>query len=79
MTEKTKGDRISFYVFPPGQSFPWVRVYEHPFGIRGKQVEIGGGYNITKDAEPDEVALALGRMILENSEILSDWLARNDE
>jgi len=40
--KETKGDRISFYVLPSGQSFPWVRAFKHPYGIKGKQEEING-------------------------------------
>jgi len=71
--EETKGDVFRINISPYGKttpSPPMTQVYRHPCGIKksGKRVgDVGTGAGKKKD----EVALELGRLIIEKSKILS--------
>ena len=71
MTKKTSGDVFRINVTPAAHTFPWIRIFRHPYGIRkaGKEVGGAGGRNDSKR----KVALKIGEVIIRNSKVLSAW------
>lgn len=69
----TAGDVFKVYVYPPSTTFPWVRVFRYPYGIKGGKPQDVGGVNPTRNRA--EVAQLIGEEIIRNSKILSKWCA----
>ena len=76
--KKTRGDVLRINVTPwrgkKSNSFPWVRVFRHPYGIRHaadqtKPIEEGPG----PDESKEEFAQRLGKKIILKSKILRKW------
>lgn len=74
MKNKTSGDVFRINITPPSTSFPWVRIFRHPYGIRkaGKEVGGAGGW---KDSRK-KTALMIGESIIKNSKVLSAWFRK---
>jgi len=74
MKNKTSGDVFRINITPPSTSFPWVRIFKHPYGIRkaGKEVVGAGGRNDPRE----KTALVIGESIIKNSKVLSAWFRR---
>jgi hypothetical protein len=73
MMAPTRGDVFRINITPPSDSFPWIRVFRHDEGIRGPGREVAG-VDATRHLSRDELALQLGREIIEHSKVLSQWL-----
>ena len=74
MKNKTSGDVFRINITPPSTSFPWVRIFKHPYGIRkaGKEVGSIGGWKETNE----KTALMIGESIIKNSKVLSAWFRK---
>ena len=74
MKNKTSGDVFRINITPPSTSFPWVRIFKHPYGIRkaGKEVGGAGGRNDPRK----KTALMIGESIIKNSKVLSAWFRK---
>jgi len=71
MTKKTSGDVFRINITPAASTFPWIKIFRHPYGIRkaGKEVDGAGG---RKDSRR-KTALMIGESIIRNSKVLSAW------
>jgi len=71
MAKKTSGDVFRINITPAANTFPWVRIFRHPYGIRkaGKEVGGAGGRNDPRR----KTALMIGETIICNSKVLSAW------
>jgi len=72
--EETHGDVFRINILPPGTSFPWIKVFRHPYGIRKAGAEVGG-VDANKKMSRERVALDIGETIIRNSKVLSSWFA----
>ncbi|MBM76208.1 MAG: hypothetical protein CMK59_12465 [Proteobacteria bacterium] len=70
--KKIKGDRLSIYICPPGTSFPWIKLYDQPYGLKGPQYELDT-FDVRKGKTQDEVAKELGELLLQHSPVLKKW------
>lgn len=71
--DEIAGDAFYIYVTPRADSFPWIRIWNMPHGLRGKR---GTELSYLTDYwnwSLDEIAEAIGKMIVENSPILQEW------
>jgi hypothetical protein len=77
-TKRTRGDVLRINVTPwkgrKSDSFPWVRVFTHPYGIKyaadqRNPIEEGPG----QDESKREFAQRLGMKIIKKSKILRKW------
>ena len=71
MKKKTRGDVFRINITPPADTFPWVRIFLHPYGIRkaGKEVGGAGGLHIPEK----EMAQKIGEQIIRYSKVLPAW------
>jgi len=69
--DEIAGNAYYIYMTPRATAFPWIKIYRRPQGLKGKGELIGGGYDTKWSL--DEIALAIGRTIVENSPILQEW------
>ena len=71
--KKASGDVLRINIAPPSDTFPWIQVHLHEYGIKasGKQV---GGVDAKKGKRRDEVASEIGEEIIRNSKVLTAWL-----
>lgn len=75
MKNKTSGDVFRINITPPSTSFPWVRIFKHPYGIRKAGEEVGGAGG-RKDSRK-KTALMIGELIIKNSKVLSAWFRKS--
>jgi hypothetical protein len=76
--KKTSGDVLRINVTPwkgkKSDSFPWVRVFRHPYGVKYAADQIN---TIEEDPGQDETkqefARRLGMKIIRKSQILRKW------
>lgn len=71
MIRKTSGDVFRINVTPAANTFPWIRIFRHPYGIRKAGKEVGGAGG-RKDSRK-KTALRIGEIIIRNSKVLSIW------
>lgn len=72
MAKKTSGDVFRINITPAADSFPWIRIFRHPYGIRKAGREVSGA-DARKGKLKKEVALKIGEQIICNSKVLSAW------
>jgi hypothetical protein len=68
---KTRGDVFRINITPAANTFPWIKIFRHPYGIRkaGREVRGAGGRNDSRR----KTALMIGESIIHNSKVLSAW------
>lgn len=75
--KKTSGDVIRINVTPykglKTQTFPWVRIFKHPYGIRHAAATGATEEGPSKDETRQEFALRLGMRVIQKSKILTKW------
>ena len=72
--DEIAGDAFYIYITPRADSFPWIKIWHMPHGLKGKRgtqlPDFGGNY---WNWPLDEIAEAIGKTIVENSPILQEW------
>ena len=78
MTHKTTGDVLRINITPPSTTFPWIKIYRHPYGIRkaGREVNYPG-VGAQKGKSREAVALEIGEDVIRSSKVLTDWFKRH--
>jgi hypothetical protein len=71
MGKKTSGDVFRINITPAANTFPWIKIFRHPYGIRKAGKEVGGAGG-RKDSRR-KTALMIGESIIRNSKVLSVW------
>ncbi len=74
--KRVAGDGIKINITPPSTTFPWVRVFKYPYGLRAKKSKI-----VTQNLGPDGksqrsrriLALEIGEAVIGGSKVLSRW------
>lgn len=67
------GDAYYIYITPRADSFPWIRIWHMPHGLKGKKGAVCSGLGDYWNWSLDEIAEAIGKIIVENSSILREW------
>ena len=72
MAKKTRGDVLRINITPASTTFPFIRLFRHPYGIRrpGREAGMAGAQN---GKSRKTVALEIGEEVIKNSKILSAW------
>ena len=70
--EETTGDVIRINITPPSDTFPWIRIFRHPEGIKRSAQDVGG-IDAKRTKTREQIASEIGNEIIKNSKILSDW------
>lgn len=70
--KKTSGDVIRINITPPSDTFPWIRVFLHEYGINESGQDVGG-MDAKKGKSRDQVAREIGEEIITNSKVLRAW------
>lgn len=73
--KKTSGDVIRINITPPSDTFPWVRVFLHEYGIRESGNDVGN-VGATRGKTRQDVAREIGEEIIQNSKVLTAWFAK---
>jgi len=68
----TSGDVLRVNITIASSSFPWVRIFRYPRGVRGGAAEeVHPGVNTPKDRI--QAAREIGEAVIESSEVLKKW------
>jgi hypothetical protein len=72
--EKIVGNAFYIYITPPSTSYPRIRIWKRPYGLKGSngtpmEGELGKYWQFSLE----ELAEAIGKAIVENSPILQEW------
>jgi len=78
MTKKTRGDVFRINIVPPANTFPWVRIFRHPYGIRKAGISVAEPGVNRKDSRR-KTALMIGEKIIRHSEVLSSWFTKSEQ
>ena len=70
--EETSGDVFKINITPPSTTFPWIRIFRHPYGIKKSGQDVGG-IDAKKGISREEIARSIGEMVIWNSKVLSAW------
>ena len=74
MNRKTRGDVLRINITPPSKTFPWIKIYRHPYGIRKAGAEANyPGAGAQKGKSRKEVALEIGEDVIKSSKVLTNW------
>lgn len=73
--KETAGDVFRINITPPGDTFPWVKIFRHKFGIRGpgREVKSNIGPDEKTSKSREQLAIETGEKIIENSKVLKKW------
>jgi hypothetical protein len=61
--DKTRGDVFRINITPPSNTFPWIRIFLHEYGIRKSGQDVGG-VDAKKGRSREEVARRIGEEIM---------------
>jgi len=71
--KKTRGDVIRINITPPSDTFPWVRIFLHKYGIKKPGRSVSDNVGANKGKSRKKVACEIGEEIISNSKVLSAW------
>ena len=71
MPKETSGDVIRINVTPKSTTFPWIKIFRHPEGIRAGKSEEVSSIDAKSQLKREELALLIGESIISASKILS--------
>lgn len=74
--KKTRGDVFRINITPAGTSFPWIRIFNHEFGIRRGGKEVSNEIGATKGKSRSRLAREIGEAIIKNSKVLPVWFKK---
>jgi hypothetical protein len=74
---KMHGDVLRINITPAGDppTFPWVKFFRHPYGIKHPAAPELGGVNATRDKSRSDLAREIGEAVISGSKVLSAWLS----
>ncbi len=70
---RTRGDVFRVNITPPANTFPWIRIFLHEYGIKESGKSVSNKIGATRGKSRDEVAREIGKEIIKHSRILSAW------
>lgn len=70
--KKTHGDVIRINITPPSDTFPWIQIHVHEYGIKESARQVGG-VDAKKRKSREEVAREIGEEVVRNSKVLTAW------
>jgi len=78
--KKRRFDEIKVIIKPGSDDAadPWIHMFKFDFSSEG-QGEMIGYCDIGSAKSGDEIALMIGRMVMENSKVLVKWARRIEE
>lgn len=77
MDRKTRGDVLRINITPASTTFPWIKIYRHPYEIKRAGHETnypGAGAQNRKTRR--EVAFEIGEDIIRSSKVLKSWFKK---
>jgi len=74
---RMRGDVLRINITPAGHppTFPWVKFFRHPYGIKHPAAPELGGVNATRDKSRSDLAREIGEAVISGSRVLSAWLS----
>lgn len=68
--KRTASDVLVIYITPPANTFPWLKIFQCPNGVRGAKREVPG---VSTPETRAKAAAMIGEAIIESSGILKKW------
>lgn len=73
MTKKTRGDVFRINITPPSDTFPWIRIFKHDYGIKKGGESVSDEIGAIKGKSKSKLAKEIGEEIIKHSKVLSKW------